>query len=473
MLSTNSKVFNTFQIFMDVAIVWLSCFLSGAAFGGQTAMKTLAVGALTVLLFYFLDLYSLKKKKISDDIVSIVIAVVISFVLYLFLSVFVKSFMDNPRFVICAFALELVFFIAAHALTDAEYIKIMNRKKVLIIDSTVIPSRLARKIKYSFPVPENVHYFIVDEKDENSVDELFSKTICHYDSVILSSGLSVQLHQRLFNYCMRNEKAVSSFLDLEHATIMNGTVRMYGDTAVVVSNPIHLSRIQLAVKRAFDVVCSAVLLVLTSPFFAVCALAVKLDSPGPVIYRQERYTIGKKKFNCLKFRTMIVDSEVGGARLSTKNDDRLTRVGRVIRAARLDELPQLVNVFRGEMSFVGPRPERPIFADFFCENVKNYELRYLVKAGITGSAQVYGNYNTRASDKILLDLMYAVNYSLLLDVKLILMTIRQVFIHSSAEGDDEEFEEEMNKTEREIARRGNRIHGDGQYEENIGNHSCV
>ena len=191
-------------------------------------------------------------------------------------------------------------------------------------------------------------------------------------------------------------------------------------------------------KREFDLIAATVGLALLSPIFLICAVAIKRDTPGPVFYKQERYTINKKKFNIIKFRTMVKDAEKMGIKLATENDSRITKVGKILRACRLDELPQLINIIKGEMSIVGPRPERPIYADEYSRMVKNYDVRYLVKAGLTGYAQIYGRYNTKVSDKVLLDSIYIYTFSAWLDIKLIVLTIMIMFTKESTEGVDEE-----------------------------------
>lgn len=159
---------------------------------------------------------------------------------------------------------------------------------------------------------------------------------------------------------------------------------------------------------------------------------------GPVFFKQKRLTIGGKEFYVYKFRSMIVDAEKDGvARLATKNDSRITPVGKVIRATRIDELPQLLNIFKGDMSVVGPRPERPEIAKEYEESIPEFAYRLKVKAGLTGYAQIYGKYNTTAYDKLKLDLMYIESYSILEDLKLILATFKIVFTKESTEGLEE------------------------------------
>ena len=173
---------------------------------------------------------------------------------------------------------------------------------------------------------------------------------------------------------------------------------------------------------------------MASPFMIVIAILVKLYDKGPVFYKQARLTKGGKVFYVMKFRSMRVDSEKQGARLAMKHDDRITPVGRVIRNLHLDELPQLFNILKGDMSMVGPRPERPQIAEEYKKAIPEFDYRLKVKAGLTGFAQVYGKYNTTPYDKLKLDLTYIENYSFVLDIKLMFLTFKILFQKENTEG---------------------------------------
>lgn len=192
------------------------------------------------------------------------------------------------------------------------------------------------------------------------------------------------------------------------------------------------------VKRLFDIISSLVALVILSPVMLITAIVIKATDQGPVFYKQVRLTKDGKEFNIIKFRSMRVDAEKDGvARLSTgKNDDRITPIGRIIRATRIDELPQLINVLKGEMSLVGPRPERPEIASQYEQEMPEFRLRLQAKAGVTGYAQVYGKYNTTPYDKLQMDLMYIAHPSLFKDLSIILATVKILFMPESTEGID-------------------------------------
>ena len=187
------------------------------------------------------------------------------------------------------------------------------------------------------------------------------------------------------------------------------------------------------IKRLFDVVTAMVLLVLAAPVMIVAMIAIRLDSPGPAIYRQPRVGVGGRIFMCMKFRSMRADAECDGvAKWATKNDPRITRVGSFMRKTRIDELPQLVSVLIGEMSLVGPRPERPSFVDQLKESIPFYELRHSVKPGVTGWAQVRYHYGASLEDarrKHQFDLYYVKNNSLFLDILVLIETVSVVLFH--------------------------------------------
>ena len=191
----------------------------------------------------------------------------------------------------------------------------------------------------------------------------------------------------------------------------------------------------LFVKRAMDIVLSLAALVVTSPIFLVTAAAIRRDG-GPVFYRQVRLTKDGRAFEIMKFRSMRVDAEKDGvARLSTGDkDDRITPVGHVIRKFRIDELPQLINILKGDLSICGPRPERPEIAAQYCEDIPEFALRLQAKAGLTGYAQVYGKYNTTPYDKLQMDLMYIAHPSIIEDIKIMLATVKILFVPESTEG---------------------------------------
>lgn len=268
---------------------------------------------------------------------------------------------------------------------------------------------------------------------EDGMEKALERVSC-YDSVILCDIHSEQRNE-ILKYCFAH--SIRTYLTPKISdTIVRGADEIHlFDTPLLLCKNRGLSFEQALFKRCFDLFFAGVALVALSPFFLLIAAAIKLYDRGPVLYKQTRLTLDGKEFVLYKFRSMIVDAERKcGAQLAEKNDERITRVGRIIRKVRLDELPQLINILKGDMSVVGPRPERPEIISEYEDYMPEFRFRLKVKAGLTGYAQVLGQYNTTPYDKLKLDLMYIEKYSFRLDIKLILMTIKILFLPYSTEG---------------------------------------
>ena len=225
-----------------------------------------------------------------------------------------------------------------------------------------------------------------------------------------------------------------------------------GDVLMSSSEPMHMFHLPmlqvhrynaspeyLFLKRLIDIVVSLIAIIVLSPVMLVVAIAIKAYDGGPAIYSQIRLTKDAKPFRIYKFRSMRTDAEKDGvARLSTgDNDDRITPIGKIIRKCRLDELPQLFNILGGTLSICGPRPERPEIAEEYCKEMPEFALRLQAKAGLTGYAQVYGKYNTTPYDKLQMDLMYIAHPSIIEDIKIMLATVKILFMSDSTEGVEE------------------------------------
>lgn len=264
--------------------------------------------------------------------------------------------------------------------------------------------------------------------DRDSVPRLVREH--RIDRVIVTYAPTWQ--EQLVGQLMQNQPEVQVSVVPSHYESLLRTPRVGSFGGVAVANLTEpRGRIWDWAKRLIDVACAAAALILLSPVLLFTAAMVKLSSPGPVLYIQERVGKAGRVFRLLKFRTMRdnAESETGPVLSSGKTDARLTRIGGVLRRYRLDELPQLWNVLRGDMSLVGPRPERPCFVQVFTAQTPLYNLRHEVRPGITGLAQVHGGYLTDSRDKLRFDLIYLAHRSLWLDLKILAMTAR-VVLHS-------------------------------------------
>lgn len=296
-----------------------------------------------------------------------------------------------------------------------------------------------------YDMREDVEQLIKDHRMESNfhVCKVISARECLEKGVDLKGIETVFIcgvhsHDRniIIKYCVNNH--IESYVIPRIGDVLMGSASRV--------NMLHLPMLRVShyepnisyvvVKRFFDIMLSAIALIILSPIILVTSIAVKASDGGPVFYKQCRYTKDGKTFDVLKFRSMRVDAEKDGvARLSTgDNDDRVTPVGRFIRKVRIDELPQLINVLKGEMSIVGPRPERPEIAAEYEKDLPEFSLRLQAKAGLTGYAQVYGKYNTTPYDKLQMDLMYIAKPSLMEDLRIMFATVKILFLPESTEG---------------------------------------
>ena len=308
------------------------------------------------------------------------------------------------------------------------YSRLYRARKLLVIYGDRDPGDLIHKMNSrsdKYNISGKVHISLGEEKIHKMMNE--------YEGVIIWD-LPSSIRNRYLKYCFDN--SIRCYMSPKISDIiLTGTTRIHlFDTPLLMSRNHGFSVEERAGKRILDIIVSGIGIVLTSPLMLLIAILVKAYDRGPVFYLQDRLTYKGKEFKICKFRSMCVDSEKQGARLASKNDSRITPVGKVLRNLHLDELPQLFNVFKGDMSLVGPRPERRVIMDEYEKEIPEFHYRLKVKAGLTGYAQVYGKYNTTPYDKLKLDLFYIENYSLLLDIKLLFMTVKIFFQKEVSEG---------------------------------------
>ena len=288
----------------------------------------------------------------------------------------------------------------------------------------------SRKDKY------NITGLIAAEKGYDAIVQ----TIPQYDAVILND-VAAPLRNDILKFCYRYRIRTYVAPKLTDIMVRGAKNISLFDTPLLLVKGTGLTPAQRVGKRMMDIVLCSIAMIVAAPVMAVVAIAIKLEDGGPVFFKQKRMTRGGREFDILKFRSMIVDAEkYAGAVLATDDDPRITKVGKFIRATRLDEIPQILNILKGDMSIVGPRPERKVIADEYYKDIPEFAYRLKVRGGLTGYAQIYGKYNTSAYDKLRLDLMYIENYSLMLDIKLIILTLRIIFSKESTEGIDKQLE---------------------------------
>lgn len=255
----------------------------------------------------------------------------------------------------------------------------------------------------------------------------------HYDSVIICD-LPAESRNILIKYCFQKNIRAYVTPKLSDIILLGAENSNTFDSPILICKNRGIRLERRVIKRIVDLVIIIPVAIVTLPFMLIASAAIKLYDGGDVFYKQTRLTYGGKEFQIYKFRSMKMNSEKGVAQLAKKDDDRITPIGNFLRKTHLDELPQLINIIKGDMSIVGPRPERPEIAKEYEKVVPDFNFRLKAKAGLTGYAQVHGKYNTTPYDKLKLDLYYIEHQSTLLDLELILKTVRIVFTKESTEG---------------------------------------
>lgn len=319
------------------------------------------------------------------------------------------------------------------------YRKVSGLEKIMVVGLEENCRRAIRNFEESKNRLYQVDYAVTGNYIKNVKEHLDE-----VDIVYVTENIQGDQYIKLIDLLKENNKDIFLSSQFENLQVLNSKILNIEDEAFLKIVSFNIPPEMDILKRAIDIIISLILLVITGPLTLVTAILVKMSSPGPVFYKQIRITENQKEFNILKFRTMSATAEKEtGPILATANDARVTPLGKYLRSLRIDELPQLLNVLKGEMSLVGPRPERPFFVEQFQGLNPNYRFRHNVRAGITGYAQVNGKYTTDFNSKLNFDLLYIKQYSPFLDLQILVQTIKTLFDKMSSQGIDEESEESV------------------------------
>ncbi len=376
--------------------------------------------------------YQLTYMRLRDIILSHVPAVVLAAVVgYFEISMVAVQYYSPLPLAYLALVQILVIVVWAY-LTRRLYVTLYPSRKLLLIYGNYPYENLVNKMTY-----RSDRYKIVSKISVFEDAALVEKALLHHKAVLLCD-LPDEQRNRIIKFCSARSIRVYVTPKISDIIFRGAEDIHLFDTPLYLVRNNGIAVDKLFFKRIMDIVSALAGIVILSPLLLLIALAVKLYDGGPVFYTQKRLTRGGREFEMIKFRSMRVNAEKEGARLAAKGDSRITPVGRVIRRLHVDELPQLFNILIGDMSLVGPRPERKEISRQYEENMPEFRLRLKVKAGLTGYAQVYGQYNTTPYDKLKLDLTYIANYSLIMDFKIILLTIKVLFMKENTEGIDQD-----------------------------------
>lgn len=401
----------------------------------------ISLGSLFILNMY--QLYSVSARtRWEDQFYSIVIAVTLIMMLSISLT-YISANFAFPRSVFLLSGLLQVFLMLLWRYSLWRMTKrALGVQKAIIIGSNIDTIEMATRIQEFSESHIAIVGLITDEAPadiglgnlkilgEISEFEAILES-ADYDVAVVTPSVDVHLKEKIVCHCYSIGKEVFLIPDLYEVLLLKAELNILDDIPVFTIKDYNGDNTQL--KRVLDLIIGGVAFVFTLPIMAVIALFIKLDSPGPAIYRQERVTKGGKIFVLYKFRTMVQDAEAGtGPVFAVEEDQRATKVGRILRLSRLDELPQFYNVIKGDMSLVGPRPERPFFVEQFSKEIRGYDNRHRMKPGITGIAQIAGKYNTGPREKLVFDLLYAKKSDILVDLQILLQTVKVLFMRDKA-----------------------------------------
>ncbi len=390
-----------------------------------------------VLLMFFSNTYGGLKigyLKPMDVFFSQIFAIIMANVISYFQISLLRNWLVPVVPILEIILIELVISFLWAYVTNWIYMAIFKPRELLLISGVYSVDDIMRK----FNSRKDKYHIAKTVNISEGIERVQEECLGDYDGVIIWDVPST-FRNGLVKYCYGHNVRIYVMPKITDVLLKGSTELHLFDTPVLLVREYAIKIEKRAIKRLIDIVLSLILIVLSSPVMLITAIAIKLYDGGPVFYKQVRCTIGRKEFMIMKFRSMRVDAEKDGvARLASKNDSRITPIGRFIRKCRIDELPQLFNILAGDMAFIGPRPERPEIIDQYLREMPEFAFRMKVKAGLAGYAQVYGKYNTTPYDKLKLDLTYIENYSIWLDIKLMLLTVKILFTPDSTEGVDDD-----------------------------------
>lgn len=370
-------------------------------------------------------------RKKGEVLFSEVFTAVFSDMVFYLIAMMLSYRFPTPVPILGALGIQIIFSAIWINLTGSVYANLFRPYDMLLIYSGEATDDFIKKLE------TRADYFHVTKRISADEDMENIRKMIDSSNTVMLWDVKMPLRNVLFKYCYDNSKRIYVMPNISDI-ILNGSKSLHlFDTPLLLTDGNPLQYEERVIKRIMDIVLALILIILSSPFMIITAIAIKMYDGGPAIYKQIRCTKNNREFYIYKFRSMIVDAEKAGApMLAQKEDPRITPIGKIIRSLRIDELPQLFNVLKGDMSFVGPRPERPELIEKYMEDMPEFSYRLKVRAGITGYAQLYGKYNTRPYDKLKLDLYYIEQYSIWLDLKLIILTTKIIFTKESTEGVD-------------------------------------
>jgi len=413
---SRQKLFNFLQLLFDLFVIYFSYFIwiylrniLGKPYAPVNISSIKAfipyVIIAYVLLFFIYRLYEVDGVDFYETFLGIFFSCFIIFILGFALSFFLRAFAVPRTVIIYSFIIQIILLALSHWVVNKIYIKVTLPLKVLVLSKDESVAKAVSECLESLRAGRvSTEIMLVNGEPTRRTEDVVNK----FDIFIVDDTFISDEKFKLLEFFAYNNKPVYLVPGVYELLLLNPRTRIVRDLTLFEINLVNISGIERIIKRVMDVVVSFVALVVFSPIMLVVSLAIIFDSGRPVFFLQERAGVNGKVFKTIKFRTMIKDAEkYTGAVLSSENDPRITRVGRFLRKTGLDEIPQFINVLKGDLSVVGPRPERPELMEKIKEDTPTFDMRLKVKPGITGFAQLHGKYDTPSDDKLKMDLLYA------------------------------------------------------------------
>ncbi|MGE5458851.1 MAG: sugar transferase [Methanobacterium sp.] len=437
-MSRNDKLNKALIAGMDIIIYLASFILAGllrygSLFPAENMDDFLVMVPWYILVFILLAaIYNLYSEYIKYDeiVASIICIILLTSIVNLALSFILRQFAIPRSVILISSILQFILLCAWRYVVWQRTLLIQKPKNTLIIGSAQEIESLLNSVNVSLSrglcIIKEISAYPEGDYMAEWHDLLQSSVLLEQiEVIIICASIGQAERQEILNYCIKADKTVMLVPSVYDILLQNAHLVSAGDVPIIQLQGL-LGKNSLSFgKRCMDIIVSALAIVLLMPLAVLIAIAIKINSPGPVFFSQVRLGLKGKEFKVYKFRTMVQDAEkYSGPTLSEANDPRVTRVGRRLRRTRLDEIPQFWNVLKGNMSLVGPRPERPFFVDQYSDELPEFYFRHQIKGGITGLAQVEGNYSTEPANKLSYDLLYAQKNSLAFDFAILLRTAK-------------------------------------------------
>lgn len=387
----------------------------------------ISASALVIIILSFYKSFNFLEQSRVEVIKKVAISSLLLNALFVVLLYFSTEVELSVQYFFFAYVTQIMLFMLVKTFTE-----FLKRKRIEKSHNLVIAEdlRSAAEFLKDFRNYCKGRIDVVSHEDED-----LRTYVTDADNIILAGSMTRKFRSEVVSYGALEDKKIFFIPDVYEIAVKNSVSDFIGDTPVFTIQSFQLTELQTFVKRLEDIVLSLFGILITAPIFIIASISIKREDGGPVFYTQERCGLNGKVFKVIKFRSMVVDAEKNtGAVLAADNDQRITKTGCFMRSVRIDEIPQFFNVLIGNMSLVGPRPERPVFVEEYSRRYPEYYCRLAVKPGITGLAQVKGRYTTSAEKKLKFDLMYIINYTLLLDIKILFQTIGVILKKENANG---------------------------------------